>query len=357
MQRPAKPSTPVRFRLPPPLSNSSQHSTTSSAGPTPQASEKASLAFADNAKDEAVAVSVAPDLDALGADPLRPYGGSWRATLSFSVASRPYGDGTRSILSNAEHFGPLRLQKPLWPEGRHPVHLLLLHPPGGVAGGDQLHLLAKFEPGTQCLVTTPGAGKFYKADLPSQFLGSFDIDEAGLEWLPQETILQDGAQAASDFEFRLSRGARVIASEILVLGRRDYGETFSRGNFKQSISIRREGRLIFNDATLWKPEFLHQSVSMNQHHVSALFWAARPEAWQEDEVAALESQLDAACLDKARFDGGAICGVSQVVAGLLLIRAMGSTVEGVRRITHQAWAHLRPQIFQRQATLPRIWNT
>ena len=131
MQRPAKPSTPVRFRLPPPLSNSSQHSTTSSAGPTPQASEKASLAFADNAKDEAVAVSVAPDLDALGADPLRPYGGSWRATLSFSVASRPYGDGTRSILSNAEHFGPLRLQKPLWPEGRHPVHLLLLHPPGG----------------------------------------------------------------------------------------------------------------------------------------------------------------------------------------------------------------------------------
>jgi urease accessory protein len=323
MQRPAKPSTPVRFRLPPPLPTSSQDPTQKNAGPTLQAS-----------------------------DPLRPYGGVWRAKLSFSVSLKPFGDGTRSVLSNSEHFGPLRLQKPLWPEGRHPVHLLLLHPPGGVAGGDQLHLQARFESGSHCLLTTPGAGKFYKADLASHFHASFDVDEAGLEWLPQETILQDGAQAHSDWEFRLSRGARVIASEILVLGRKDFGETFSRGEFKQSISIYREGRLVFNDTSLWRPELLHQTVSMSQHHVSALFWAARPVAWHEDEVAVLESRLDEITLKSGTF-----CGVSQVVPGLLLLRVIGSTVEDVRLITHQAWAHLRPQVFERQASLPRIWNT
>ncbi len=278
--------------------------------------------------------------------------GGWQAKLSFSVSVRPYGDGTRSVLSNSEHLGPLRLQKPLWPEGWHPVHLLLLHPPGGLAGGDQLHLQGKFEPGTHCLVTTPGAGKFYKADLASRFHAIFEVDEAGLEWLPQETILQAGTQAFSDFEFKLSRDARVIASEVLVLGRKDFGEKFSHGEYKQSLSIRREGRLIFNDTTLWKADYLLQSVSMNQHHVSAFFWAARPDAWHEDEVAALEALLDTIC-----NTGGSVCGVSQVVPGLLLLRALGSSVEAVRRVTHQAWAHLRPQIFQRQARLPRIWNT
>ena len=340
MQRPAKPSTPVRFRLPPPVSNSS--------------------------------TDPSPSLE----NPLRPYGGGWQAKLNFSVDIRPFGSGTRSTLSNSEHIGPLRLQKPLWPEGPHPVHLLLLHPPGGLAGGDQLQLRAKIEPGAQCLVTTPGAGKFYMADVPSEFHVRLDVEEAGLEWLPQETILQDGAQARSTFEFNLSQHARVIASEILVLGRRDFGESFSRGEFKQRISIRRDGKLIFNDSNLWRPAFLDHSVSMAKHHVSALFWAARHEAWHEDEVASLELLLDSVIqakqikntLEKSLESGiektpentpanHLFCGVSQVVPGLLLIRAIGSSVEAIRYLTHQAWAHLRPQIFERQASLPRIWNT
>jgi urease accessory protein len=289
-------------------------------------------------------------------NPLAPYGGSWRARLSFTVALRAFGVGARSVLSNSEHFGPLRLQKPLWPEGPQPVHLLLLHPPGGLAGGDQLHLEGKVEPGAHCLMTTPGAGKFYKADVPCAFSANFDINQGALEWLPQETILQDGALVRCDFEFNLSQDARVMASEILVLGRRDFGESFSRGELRQRIAIRRAGKLIFEDCTLWRPSFLSKAVTMADHHVSALFWAARPEAWHEDEVAALELLLDQT-IDTSHAAADLLCGVSQVVPGLLLIRAIGCSVEAIRRITHQAWAHLRPQVFHRQATLPRIWNT
>jgi urease accessory protein len=320
MQRPAKPSTPVRFRLPPPVT------------------------------------SLHPQTDSSGQDALRHYGGAWRARLSFTVSAQPVAGKTRSVLSNSEHFGPLRLQKPLWPEGAHPLHLLLLHPPGGLAGGDELLLSAKIEPGSHCLLTTPGAGKFYKADIPCEFRARFDIDDAGLEWLPQETILQDGAMGQSIIDFNLSSTARVIASEILVLGRKDFGEIFSRGEFTQELAIRRDGRLIFHDINLWKPELLKAAVSMTKHHVSAFFWAARPLGWHEDEVAALESVLDA---HASGHPGQApsVCGVSQVVPGLILIRALGCNVEAVRRITHQAWAHLRPHIFERQASLPRIWNT
>jgi urease accessory protein len=311
MQRPAKPSTPVRFRLPPPVSSPSTIS-----------------------------------------NPLTAYGGAWHASLSFCVGLRPFGAATRSTLTNSEHFGPLRLQKPLWPEGLHPLHLLLLHPPGGLAGGDHLLLQAKIESGAHCLVTTPGAGKFYKADLACEFHVKVVVDEGALEWLPQETIVQDGTQAKSIVEFHLSKNAKVIACEIVVLGRKDFGETLSRGEFQQSMSIHCDGRLIFNDRNLWKAEFLRHSVAMDQHHVSALFWAARPQAWHEDEVAKLETHLD-----EFAKDHELICGASQVVPGLLLVRVIGSNVEQVRRVVHQAWAHLRPQVFELQASLPRIWNT
>jgi urease accessory protein len=284
--------------------------------------------------------------------PLGAYGGAWCAKLNFSVGVRAFGGSIRSTLINSEHQGPLRLQKPLWPEGPHPLHLLLLHPPGGLAGGDQLHLQASIEPGSHCLVTTPGAGKFYKADVPSKFHINITVDDGALEWLPQETIVQDGVQAESFVEFNLSKDAKVIASDIVVLGRKDFGETLSYGALLQKTTIRRDGRLIFNESNLWKPELLKPSVSMADHHVSALMWAARPLAWHEDEVAALEARLDIVA-----HPNNVVCGASQVVPGLVLVRVLGSNVEALKRVTHQAWAHLRPQVFSRQASLPRIWNT
>jgi urease accessory protein len=292
--------------------------------------------------------------------PLQGYGGAWQAHLDLRIESREFAGGSRSCLVNSKHSGPLRIQKPLWPEGPNPLHLLLLHPPGGLAGGDQLRVRVEVGKNAQCLMTTPGAGKFYKADTPSQFDVDIRLDDgASLEWLPQETIVHDGALAESNLRFQLHSNSRALACEMVVLGRRESGEQLTHGEFKQSLQIRRDGRLVFDDSTLWRPEYLRKSVALGaQAHVSALFWAARPDAWHEDEVEQLENSLDKIALSNLRSPSQELMGgASQVIPGLLLVRALGTQVEGVRRLMHHAWAHLRPQVLARQASLPRIWNT
>jgi urease accessory protein len=292
--------------------------------------------------------------------PLHGYGGAWQARLDLRVERREFGEGLRSCLVNSKHVGPLRIQKPLWPEGPHPLHLLLLHPPGGLAGGDQLRVRLELGEHAQCLITTPGAGKFYKADTPSLFDVDIHLnDGASLEWLPQETIVHDGTQAESQLRFQLHANSRALACDVVVLGRRESGEQFTHGEFKQCLQIHRDGRLLFDDTTVWRAEYLRQRVAMGaQAHVSALFWAARPEAWHEDEVEQLEIALDQAALANLMSPSHElICGVSQVIPGLLLVRVLGTHAEGVRKLMHQAWAHLRPQVLARQASLPRIWNT
>ncbi len=291
-----------------------------------------------------------PPLSTSSDAPLRPYGGGWQAELSFTVSARALAQGgMRSVLTDNRHHGPLRLQKPLWPEGHQPVHLLLLHPPGGLAGGDQLQIQACIERNAQCLVTTPGAGKFYRSDVRSQMSVRLRVEAgAALEWLPQETIIQDGADAGSQMHVELGGDARMMASEVTVFGRKAFGERFTCGRFDQHLSIRRDGQLLFEDRSLWRPEVLTEPTVLGHHHVNAMLWACRQEAWSEDEVAALEASLDARQV---------LAGVSQVRPGLLLARVVGSEVEPVRGALHQAWAMLRPQLLQRSAQLPRIWNT
>ncbi len=87
------------------------------------------------------------------------------------------------------------VQRPFYPEGGT-CHVYLLHPPGGVVGGDQLELQVQSEPGSHALITTPAATKFYRAGPhPHSLLQqNLQVRDATLEWLPQETIVFDGAE-------------------------------------------------------------------------------------------------------------------------------------------------------------------
>src|SRR5438105_10584460 len=126
-----------------------------------------------------------------------PVAASWKASLSLSFAR----DENRCVLAKRSHEGPLVVQKPLYPEGAEVCHAIVVHPPGGIAGGDELSLEVKTR--GHALLTTPGATKWYRSAGPwaKQKL-SFDVDGT-LEWLPRETIVFDGALAQLECEIRL----------------------------------------------------------------------------------------------------------------------------------------------------------
>src|SRR6186997_1982361 len=116
---------------------------------------------------------------------------AWRAELALGYERR----GPRTVLATRRHDGPLVVQKALYPEGDAVCHGIIVHPPAGIAGGDELDLQARVGAGAQALLTTPGATKWYRsagALASSHIRWTVDAD-AALEWLPQETIVFSGA--------------------------------------------------------------------------------------------------------------------------------------------------------------------
>ncbi len=277
---------------------------------------------------------------------LDAYGGGWPARLRACVGR----SGGRSALVGLDHRGPLRLQKGLWPEGPDPVHLILLHPPGGIAGGDSLATEIEVQPGAHALMTTPGAGRWYRADAPSSQRVRLAVRaRASIEWLPQETIVHDGAQAEGSLELDIDEESSAIGWEIVVLGRRASGERFARGALRQSTRITRAGRLLFDESSLVQGERAQGLAALAGLHVSGLLWAVSS-APIDDSLA---ESVEAAMLAIAPVHAGA----SRTAPDLLLARVVDDSPERARAALAAAWAVLRPELLGRAARRPRIWAT
>jgi urease accessory protein len=177
----------------------------------------------------------------------------WQARLDLRFARRD----TDTVLASSRHEGPLRIQKALYPEGREICHAIVLHPPAGICGGDRLHIDVEVGAGAQALLTTPGAGKWYRsagaiAEQAVTLKVSRGVTEGNpcgstLEWLPQESIVFDAAQARMRTIVDLEEGARYIGVETLCLGRRASGETFARGQLQLATDIRLAGKLLWRE--------------------------------------------------------------------------------------------------------------
>jgi len=277
---------------------------------------------------------------------LRAYGGGWEACLRAQVA-RVAG---RSAIAGLEHRGPLRVQKGLWPEGSDPLHVILLHPPGGIAGGDRLRIEFEVQRGAHALVTTPGAGHWYRADALAMQCVQLSVGErASLEWLPQETIVHDGAQAEASLEVALDEGACAIGWEITVFGRRESAERFGSGVLRQSTRVHRGGRLLLEDASLARGGFGADPASLGGMHVSGLLWAVSSSAMDAGLADATEQAMLAT--------GSVWAGASRVEPHLLLARAVESSPERARAALVAGWEVLRPAVVGRAAQRPRIWAT
>jgi urease accessory protein len=268
----------------------------------------------------------------------------WHAALALRVRSA----GERSVLAS-EHRGPLRVQKALYPEGASTAHIVMLHPPGGIAGGDTLDIAVEVLPGARALVTTPGATKWYKANGSTASQGVRLAVGGMLEWLPQEAIVYDDADVDSSIDIALGAGAAMIGWDIVALGRRAAGERFTRGLFSQSIRLRIDGDLAWVERTriAGGDALLQSPVGLAGGHVFGCLWAAGPIF----DDAALES------LHAALGGAAATAPLTRLMPRLLVARTLGDSTQAVRARLTRIWSALRPRVCGRTAAIPRIWAT
>lgn len=269
---------------------------------------------------------------------------AWQARLSLGFTD----DKGTTRLTERSHVGPLRVQKPLYPEGNQVCHAIVIHPPGGVVGGDELTIRAALGNNANALITTPGAAKWYKANgRISQQNIHLDIGaDASLEWLPQETIFFDAAHVRLNQTVSLSKGATYIGCEILCFGRTASGESFATGKVEQSTGIRVDGKLV------WFEQGALQGGTSSMSSPLAL--AGKTVC---ATLIAVGKTLPSSVIGALRQDAGTEpFGVTQMKS-VIVVRYLGNSSETARQLMTRAWQRLRPELLDREAAIPRIWNT
>jgi urease accessory protein len=276
-------------------------------------------------------------------DVVAPTRDHWRATLSLGFAD---DRGTTRLIERS-HYGPLRVQKPLYPEHPSVCHAIVVHPPGGVVGGDQLAIVTNVGENAHAFITTPGAAKWYRANghVSRQDLTLQIGAGAALEWLPQETIFFNGADVRLDNEVRMEADASFITADILCFGRTASGERFDHGRVAQRMQVRRGGKLVWYEqgALRGGDAGFDGPLGLNGHTVCAT-------------LLAVGRQASAACVQALREEASPQFGVTQMKS-VLVARYIGDSSQEARRLMHRAWQLLRPAMLDRDAVTPRIWNT
>lgn len=273
----------------------------------------------------------------------------WQAWLALGFAN----DAGTTRLRERSHFGPLRVQKPLYPEGKEVCHAIVVHPPGGVVGGDQLELHACVGEGATAFITTPGAAKWYKANgqVSQQSVHLNIADNASLEWIPQETIFFDDAHVRLDNTIEMGKDATYIGSEILCFGRTASGESFLSGQIEQRTSIRYNGKLVWFEQGTMAAESasMHSPLGLAGNTVCATLIGVG----KSIPAAAMHAMREAGA--KA-LNGVGTFGVTHLKS-VVVARYLGDSSETAKQLMIAAWRELRPLLTGREAVVPRIWNT
>ena len=274
----------------------------------------------------------------------------WLASLTLDFAAK---DG-RSYLAKRQHNGPLVIQKTLYPEGDAVCHGIIIHPPGGVAGGDELILNVNLKADASALLTTPGAGKWYKANgvAASQHLQFNLAENVSLEWLPQENILFDGSIVNFSADINLGIDAKYAGWEILCFGRQAKGEIWQTGKLKQKLVIKRADKTIWQESAHLQANdrFFQSSIGLGGNVVSASFVIAAGAVPADLYAQCQQFEIDNASDSKAKF------GVS-ALPEVFSARYIGMSAQSARHYFEGLWQLLRPWYASRPAARPRIWNT
>jgi len=275
----------------------------------------------------------------------------WHAALRL----RYERSGARTVLATRSHTGPLVVQRSLYPEGDAVCQNIIVHPPAGMVGGDSLSIDVDAAPGVHAQLTTPGAAKWYRS---SGLAARQDVTlrvraGATLEWLPQESIVFDGAISELDTRVELDGDAAFIGWDVVCLGRSAAGERFSQGHLRQRIALTRDRNALFIERAGLEggDPLLASPVGLNGAVVFGTFIAA---------LSAVPDAMLAACRDIAASENADDTTAETAVTrmrGCLVGRYRGASAQGARAYFARLWCAVRPLAFGLAAVAPRIWNT
>ena len=269
---------------------------------------------------------------------------AWKAQLNLGFEKR----AGKSVLANRTQYGPLTVQRPFYPEG-DVCHLYLLHPPGGVVGGDELHINVVVAEQANVLITTPGATKFYKntGKLAKQIQTLSILDKSSLEWFPQENIFFDETHSQLTTHIELEKTAQFMGWEINCYGRPASKDFFEQGYVDTQFKITRDGKpLLLDRLKIDSVDVLQSPVSLAGYPCFGTFIA---------------TQVSPELLEKARE---AIAHISDdqkigltMIDDILVARCLSRYAEQVSTMFKLIWSTVRPEVLGRDACHPRIWST
>jgi len=267
----------------------------------------------------------------------------WKAELN--LCFKNFGDKT--ILASRSQSGPLTVQRPFYPEG-DVCHLYLLHPPGGVVGGDELYINARLEEHATVLITTPGATKFYRnTGLSAQQVQTLFVeDDCVLEWFPQENIFFDGTHTQLKTRVELEQTARFMGWEINCYGRPAANENFESGKVLTDLEIYRCGQPMLLDRLLVNSSAIHSPSSLNNYPCLGTFVA----------TSVTNDLLEMARAALAEMEMPVKIGLT-LIDDILVVRCLANNAEQISVALKCIWAAIRPEVLGREVCLPRIWST
>lgn len=274
---------------------------------------------------------------------------AWHAQLQLNYAL----EAGRSVARH-RHTGPLRILQSLYPEGDSVCHNVLVHPPGGLVGGDTLNMDVTVASGAHGLLTTPGATRFYRSDgdLAVQHAHLQLAEDSRLEWLPQEAICYSGCHAQNSLTMTLAPGAELIGWDIVALGLPHAGEPFVKGSVRQHLELPgvwlERGTLAADDKRL-----LDGPTGLAGHKCLATLFFATGRGMEKTRR---DAALDCARATLAAHPLASLAGITSPHPQLIVLRAVAPVVEPAMDLLRQVRQAWRSQQWGLSAENPRIWS-
>jgi urease accessory protein len=275
---------------------------------------------------------------------------AWHASLKLDYSLR-----AQRTVAHFLHDGPLRVLQSLYPEGDAICHNVLVHPPGGLVGGDTLDIAVRAQTGTHSLITTPGATRFYRSEgLPALQKTHITLQPgARLEWLPLEAICYSGCQAENRLTLDIAPGAEMMGWDITALGLPLAGQSFIDGQFCQHLELPgvwvERGVIAASDTRL-----LNSPLGLaGLRCVATLFFVAgEPLARQRKQDA-----LELARTVIAAHPLSATAGVTSPNPQVLVARVIAPLVEPATALLRAIRGAWRSHFWTQSRSNPRIWST